>query len=413
MTEPEFLSETLANGLTIIAERNPRASSMAVGYFVDTGSRDETTEISGVSHFLEHMMFKGSDRRSAADINREFDELGASYNAYTSEERTVYYGAVLPESQERLLDLLSDMMRPALRQEDFDLEKNVILEEIAMYQDMPLHRLFDAAMPAFHAGHPLGNSVLGTVESITDLSREQMLAYFQRRYAPNNLILAAAGNLDWDALISQATELTAGWTAAETGRDYPDFTPASGLHTLSDNKLGRTHIGLLAPAVSAQSELRYAASLLTTVLADYGGSRLYWELLDPGLADSVSLHFDGGNDQAGHFMGYASTEPARAEHVREVLLRELTGIQDNLPTEAEWQAARNKVATQITLGAETPFVRLMSLGNTWLYRQEYTPVDELVDRILNCPVDDAEKLLAERPFDNPYILELGPDNEPS
>src|SRR5690554_1910970 len=191
---------------------------MAVGYFVDTGSRDETPEIAGVSHFLEHMMFKGSDRRSAADINREFDELGASYNAYTSEERTVYYGAVLPESQEPLVDLLSDLMRPALRQEDFDIEKNVILEEIAMYQDMPLHRVFDAAMPGYHAGHPLGNSVLGTARSITDLNREQMLAYFGRRYAPDNLILAAAGNLDWDALVSQASELTRTWTPSGAGR---------------------------------------------------------------------------------------------------------------------------------------------------------------------------------------------------
>lgn len=409
MSETEFLKTTLDNGLTVIAERNPLASSIAVGYFVDTGSRDETPEIAGVSHFLEHMMFKGSDRRSAEDINREFDELGANYNAYTSEERTVYYGAVLPEAQERIVDLLSDMMRPALRNEDFDVEKNVILEEIAMYADMPLHRVFDAASPRFHAGHPLGNSVLGTVGSISALKRDDMYSYFERRYAPNNLVLAAAGNVDWDALVSQASRLTSSWTPADTARSYPEFRPASGFESVTDNKLGRTHMGLFARAVSAQSDLRYAASLVANVLSDHGGSRLYWALIDPGLADSAMLQFDGGNDGAGNFVGYTSTEPARAEQVREIMLQELRGIQDNLPDQAEWQAARNKVATAVTLGAETPYVRLMSLGNSWLYRQEFTPVNELVDRILNAKVDDVERLLADRPFDATFMLQLGPD----
>lgn len=409
MTETEFLTETLDNGLTVIGEHNPLASSMAVGYFVNTGSRDETPEVAGVSHFLEHMMFKGTERRSAEDINREFDELGASYNAYTSEERTVYYGAVLPEAQPRLVDLLSDMMRPALRQADFDIEKNVILEEIAMYEDMPLHRVFDSAGPRFYNGHPLGNSVLGTVRSITDLSRDAMHGYFERRYAPNNLVLAAAGRFDWQALLKQVEQLTAGWQPATVERDLPVLVPATGSDRLVDQKLTRSHFALFAPAVSAQSDLRHAASLLANVLSDHGGSRLYWSLIDPGLADSVVLQFDGGNDHAGVFMGYVSTEPARADEVRDLFISELRGIQDNLPTEAEWQAARNKVATSVMLGAETPFVRLMGLGNSWLYRGEYTPVDTTVSRILNSPLADAERLLAGRPFDSSFVLELGPE----
>lgn len=407
-SEPEFLIETLDNGLTIIAERNRNASSFAAGYFVNAGSRDEQPGVAGVSHFLEHMMFKGTERRSAEDINREFDELGASYNAYTSEERTVYYGAVLPEAQERLVDLLSDMMRPALRQADFDIEKNVILEEIAMYEDSPLHRAFDLAGPRFYAGHPLGNSVLGTVESITALSREQMLAYFQSRYAPNNLVLAAAGNLDWERLLEHVRSLSAGWQPAETVRSYPQFSPQAGTEAVTDPKLQRAHLALYAPGVSAQHPLRYAASLLANVLADGSGSRLYWALTDRGLADSVMLQFDG-SDQAGNFIGYVSTEPALADQVTGILLDELRGLQDNPPTVAEWQAARNKVATSLTLGAETPFVRLMSLGSSWLYRQEYVALDEAVDRVLNTSLQDAAQLLAERPFDRSFVLRLGPD----
>src|SRR6185312_12145608 len=132
-----FHSHKLANGLQLIGETSPSARSAALGFFVRTGSRDETSEVSGVSHFLEHMMFKGTPNRSPEDVNREFDEMGARYNAFTSEEETVYYGAVLPRFQNRILDLLADMMRPALRKEDFDMEKNVILEEIAMYEDRP------------------------------------------------------------------------------------------------------------------------------------------------------------------------------------------------------------------------------------------------------------------------------------
>src|SRR3712207_2686698 len=165
---------TLANGLEIVGEHNPAAKSMALGFFTRTGSRDETPEVSGVSHFLEHMMFKGSERRSAEDVDREFDEMGARYNAFTSEENTVYFGAVLPEFQSRLVDLLADMLRPSLRQDDFDTEKKVILEEIAMYKDRPHFTVYELARATYHHGHPLGNSVLGSTESIGALDRDQM-----------------------------------------------------------------------------------------------------------------------------------------------------------------------------------------------------------------------------------------------
>ena len=151
----------LENGLTLIGEHSPSARSLAAGFFVRTGARDETSEVSGVSHFLEHMMFKGTHRRSPEAVNREFDEMGARYNAFTSEEETVYYGNVLPQFQPRLLDLLGDMMRPALRDEDFDMEKNVILEEIAMYQDRPQFCVFDLARTKYFGSHSLGQSILG------------------------------------------------------------------------------------------------------------------------------------------------------------------------------------------------------------------------------------------------------------
>src|SRR5262249_52366256 len=151
-----------------------------------TGARDETEQVAGVSHFLEHMLFKGTDRRSAEDVNREFDEIGAQYNAFTTEENTVYYGAVLPEFQPRVLDLLTDMMRPALRPEDFQMEKKVILEEIALYRDRPQFTVMDEARATYFGKHPLGHSVLGTPETIGPLTYEQMREYWERRYAASN-----------------------------------------------------------------------------------------------------------------------------------------------------------------------------------------------------------------------------------
>ena len=159
----EFLKERLDNGLEIVAECNPEAHSLGLGFFVQTGSRDESNALAGVSHFLEHMVFKGTPTRTADDVNREFDEMGAHYNAFTSEENTVYYAAVLPECQQRCLDLLADILRPSLRSEDFDTEKQVIIEEIRMYEDQPPFGADDKCKAVHFGAHPLGRSVLGTV----------------------------------------------------------------------------------------------------------------------------------------------------------------------------------------------------------------------------------------------------------
>ena len=197
----KFHQAKLDNGLQIVAESSDTARSVAFGFFIRTGGRDELAPEIGLSHFLEHMMFKGTDRRSAHDVNREFDEMGAKYNAFTSNENTVYYGNVLPEFLPRLADLLADMMRPSLRQEDFDMEKKVILEEMAMYEDLPQHDLADRALKAHFGEHGLGNPVIGTKQSITEVSSTQMGDYFHRRYAAGNMVAVAAGALDFNQAV--------------------------------------------------------------------------------------------------------------------------------------------------------------------------------------------------------------------
>ena len=398
----------LDNGLQLIGEYNPNAQSFAAAYLVKTGARDESPEVSGVSHFLEHMMFKGSDRRSAEDINREFDELGAKYNAFTSEEMTVYYGSVLPESAPQLLDLLSDMMRPALRQEDFDMEKNVILEEIAMYEDRPAFKVFERGMQHFWQGYPLGNSILGTAASIRDLQQAQMLHYFQQRYAPNNLILSLAGNYDWQAVTAQVQTLCGHWTSQDSPRDYPTLHSASGDVVAYDSKLKRPHVAMFAPGVSAQDPQRYAAALLASCVGDSSGSRLYWKLVDSGLVESASLSHDHA-DAAGNFIGYLSTSSAQLDAAMDIYREVLAEVEQQGVNAEEWTRAQRKLATSLTLRAETPFGRLLSLGTAYQYLGNYQSLPDIIDQVMATRPEDALRLLEQKPFSQALYFKLLPE----
>src|SRR5271169_4505283 len=188
-----FHQTVLDNGLQVVAELNDQAWSVASGFLVKTGSRDESPEVAGVSHFLEHMVFKGTPHRDALAVNRDFDRVGAKHNAQTSEEDTVFHVTCLPEYLPRSFEVLSDILRPSLRGEDFNTEKQVIIEEIRMYLDNPMSVAYEAAKTAHFGPHPLGNSILGSVDSITALRVERMRDYFARRYSPANIVLGFAG----------------------------------------------------------------------------------------------------------------------------------------------------------------------------------------------------------------------------
>ncbi|MBI3909569.1 MAG: insulinase family protein [Armatimonadetes bacterium] len=405
-----FQKADLQNGLTVIGELNPDARSMAAGYFVRTGSRDETPEINGASHFLEHMMFKGTERRTPEDVNREFDDMGAQYNAFTSEENTVYYGAVLPEHQEHVIDLLTDMMRPALRESDFDLERNVILEEIAMYQDRPRFSVFDYARQAFYPGHPLGFSVLGTAESIGKLQREQMYAYWSRRYASSNLFLALTGNYDWERAVRQVKHLTGHWRPVEASRDLCAPAGAATVRVIQNEKFQQAHLAFVFPGVAAQSEERFAAEVVAEAIGAADGSRFYWKLIEPGRAETARL-YHSEEDGAGQFFVYAACSPASAQEIADAVREVLAEAMDKGLTADEIERARRKIAAGMVLEGETPFGRLLHVGFDWQYRRALKPLSEVVDRILAVTPAEVEALLARRPFAAGALVALGPITE--
>ena len=391
----QFSKTELANGLTILGEYRASAKSVALGFFVRTGARDEQPEVAGVSHFLEHMMFKGTAKRSALDITYELGALGAQANAYTSEENTVYYLAVLPEFFSSALDLLCDMLRPALDPAEFSVEKNVILEEIAQYQDRPTHVLFERALREYFGQHPAGNSVLGSISSITALSAEQMRGYFDSRYTASNIVLVASGNFDWNRLVEETTRHTAGWPTDRVERKLDQPQPTPGNLTLNKDDLQMAHLMLIGTGPSAQEESRYAAHCLTSILGDSSGSRVFWELIDKGLVDSASIDNDE-MDGTGMIYGYASMEPDRLDEVagvlREIMTTPLKFNEDDLIR------AKTKVGTRLVLQGESTMRRLMAVGMEWTYRKRYTALQQELEAFKKVTKKDIEKLLASYPM---------------
>jgi predicted Zn-dependent peptidase len=402
-----FEHRQLDNGLTIIGEVNPNAQSTGVGFFVRTGARDETPEINGVSHFLEHMLFKGTDTLSALEVNNAFDRLGAKFNAFTSEENTVYYAAVLPEYLMDVATLWMQLMRPALRDDDFNIEKNVILEEIAMYKDLPQFEVMDQARALHFGNHPCSHSVLGTNESISTLTADQMREYFSRRYAPNNITLACCGNFDFETLCKLAEQHCSGWNAVDTFRKIEDTKGTLKTKHVANTNLVRQHICLLSPAVSMQDPRRYAASLLGQILGDDSGSRYYWALTEPALAEVASMQCES-MDGTGVFYSYICCDPDNTSRVLAAVQELFEELCKNGITEAELEAARNKTLSALTIKCEQPMGRLVSLGFNWVYNQEYRSVKEDVDVIHAVTLDDVSNLIDQLNPGKFTMLSLGP-----
>src|SRR6266699_5569593 len=265
-----FHTHRLPNGLQIVAQPMPDFESVAVSFYVRTGSRDEPDpSIAGVSHFLEHMAFKGTKTLDWQDITLEFNKIGAELNAFTSQEATVFFARVLGEYVERAVELLSDMMHPRLAESDFETEKEVIINEIARSEDQPYNLAFRRMMQTYFGSHPLGHDVLGSRESIRNMRIEQMRDYWKRRYAANNIILAIAGNFDWDHLVSLAEKHSTTWHTGDSGRDVEPYELANPINEIIVDENLKQQIMIIAmPSVDLNDPDYYAANLGGSILGD-------------------------------------------------------------------------------------------------------------------------------------------------
>lgn len=398
---------TLPNGLTLLLEPDAEAQTVAAGYFVATGSRDERPEELGASHFLEHLMFKGSERLDAATLNARLDELGGNANAFTSEEATVYHAATLPEQAPELLETLTELLRPALRPADIEPERGVILEEIAMYAEQPAVRVVDELRATYWGEHPLGHTVLGTPETVGALTREALARNWRERYGADRVTLAVVGAFDPQRVLAWAREELRGWPA---GMPRPAVPPARPLapgtvRTLRDDHLTRVQVALALPGLPATHPLREAAVVLAELLGGENGL-LYWALLDTGLADSADLaHLD--YQDAGTFEGGFSCDPERAQPVLDAYRAVLETAPGALTDAAVRRAAR-KLAVATLLRAETPQGRLFALGMEYVALGQALSTAELAERFARVTAGDVRAVLELCPLTAPTVVALGP-----
>lgn len=402
----EFKKTELPNGLTILAECDPDAHTSAVGFYVKAGARDEDSPLMGVSHFLEHMMFKGTATRAAEQVDEQFDDLGAEHNAYTTSELTAFYAHCLPEKLESATEILADILRPALRDQDFTDEKKVILEEIAMYQDQPFWVLYEQLMENYYRAHPLSHRVLGTTDTITQMQCTQMRDYFSHWYSADNTVVALAGKVDFDAMVRRIGEWCGPWKRTGVKRNKVMPMIETDELTIHSDKVHVQYGMMLCPAPALQDDRRYAAGALSMILGDDEGSRLYWSLIETGIADEAVVSYDG-RDGVGHYVVLWVCAPENATEVERIIREQIDALIDSL-TEDDLERMRNKIATAATMQGELPAGRMRRLGTIWTYRREYRTLEQELERINAVTLDDLRAVHKDFPITPLVVGRLTP-----
>ncbi len=402
-----FSTHTLGNGLKLVFESIPRINSAALGFFVHTGSRDEPAELAGVSHFLEHMCFKGTAKRDWRQLSLDVDDLGAMWNAYTWWEGTAYFHWIQSERAANSAEILADMMRSTLPEDQFDMEKKVILEEIAMYRDRPDALIIDELIQEAFAGHPLGQSVLGTEDTVGSVSREQMAAYFRKRYAPDNMTMVITGRFDRDEMIRVAETHCGDWEPVEAIREQAAPTFRSSRRVLERPNVIREHIAMAYPAPCDSDDWATTADLLAHYLGSASNSRLFWSVVQRGLADEASADFCGFSD-TGLFYVYISVDPENVPQVLEILRREMDELKRGVDADA-LARSRTKQATALVTGGEHGLRRFSQIVGSL---STGTPLKTLEEELAEIDAVTPERIaeyLERFPLDGePAMVALGP-----
>ncbi|MBA3644933.1 MAG: insulinase family protein [Gemmatimonadaceae bacterium] len=374
----------LPNGLTVLSEYMPGVRSVALGTWVRAASVHEQREKMGISHMLEHMVFKGTPTRTPKDLALALETLGGSLDAYTSREHTSYQAHCLDEHVGVAADVLADLIfRPLLRQSDLDLEKNVVLEEISTVDDTPDDLIFELHNELLWGDHPYGYSILGTRESVKALTADDMQALHSTAYHPDQMVLAAAGSIEHEDLLEHLSR--AGWSDIAAGgqsrlaRTAPPELPPVTSHFERDT--AQTHVVIGSRAMSHNDPRRYAMTLIGTLLGGGMSSRLFQRIREElGLAYAVhtfqSFHADTGVHGV-----YVGTMPENARPAMDAINEELARISREGLSEEELAAGKNQARGQITLSLETPASRMYRAAGAELYEEPYLTLDEVLAKI--------------------------------
>ncbi len=379
---------TLSNGIRVVAEAMPTVQSLTVSIWIRVGSRDELPHQHGIAHFLEHMLFKGTHTRTAAQIAQAIEGRGGVLNASTGKELTCYYARVLAEHMPIAVEVLSDLLLNArLAPEDIEVEKGVILEEMRMIEDTPDEVLHDRIAEVHWGDHPLARRIIGTPDTVGQFTREMMLEFIQTHYRPERMVVAAAGNLKPDALFATVDRWLGGWKPAPVPANAVPNAPAPARNAdtparyLEPRDVEQVHFGIAVDGVSFHDERRYAQAVLNTLLGGSMFSRLWLEVREKrGLAYDIGSYALPMSD-GGLFVVYSGVAPSAFEQAVEVIETELNKLLDTPPDEEEVVNARNMLKGNRILALESTQARAELIGSETLMRGYVVPMEEIITQI--------------------------------
>ncbi|CAG7610260.1 M16 family metallopeptidase [Actinacidiphila bryophytorum] len=406
----------LPGGLRVVTETLPTVRSATFGIWAAVGSRDETPVLNGATHYLEHLLFKGTGRRSALDISAAVDAVGGEMNAFTAKEYTCYYARVLDTDLPLAIDVVCDMLTGSLiRQEDIDAERGVVLEEIAMTEDDPGDQVHDLFTTAMLGDTPLGRPVLGTVETINALTRDQVARFYRKHYDPTRLVVAAAGNIDHASVVRQvrraferAGALRDPEAQPQPPRDGSRTLRSSGRVEVLDRRTEQAHVVLGMPGLSRTDERRWALGVLNTALGGGMSSRLFQEVREKrGLAYSVYSYTSSFAD-CGLFGVYAGCQPSRVPEVLKICRDELNQVAEHGLTDEELRRAIGQLSGSTVLGLEDTGALMNRIGKSELCWGDQLSVDDLLARIAAVTPDEVRAVARDVLGQRPSLAAIGP-----
>jgi predicted Zn-dependent peptidase len=375
--QPAVSRHILPSGLTILVETLPYVRSVALGYYLRSGSAVEAEEHSGASHFLEHLVFKGTAKRSTAEIAQVIDILGGDVDAFTGKEYTSFYAHVLDEQLAEALDLLTDIVvSPRFTEKDLESERSVILEEIKMVEDTPDDLVHEIFVTSFWPNHPLGRPILGTEETVGRLARQQILDHYTETFHPSNMIFCASGNVRLEQLLPFLEKSFPLDTRPPVRREWTAPTPAQHVILREKHELEQVHLCLGSRGYPQQGEERYAAALFNTILGGGMSSRLFQRIREKeGLVYTVMSHHNG-HLHGGYQAVYAACAPRNLKRVLNLTLAEMRNIKQNGATADELSSAKLHLKGSILLSLESTVSRMSGIARQeYYFGRQFTPDD--------------------------------------
>ena len=386
---------TLPNGLRVITESMPSLRSVAMGCWIDTGTRDENGNEAGVSHFLEHLLFKGSKKLSAREVNETLDAIGAESNAFTSKEATCYWTRLLDQDLAVGLDVLSEIIqRPAFRINEIDSERQVVVEEINMNEDDPTDVVFENFTTAVFASHPLEEPVLGTRESIRSMTRDDIHGYWKRRYGAGSLVIAAAGSVDHEAVVDMVAERFGDWSGDTVDHQLSaaDQVPTV---RLTRRETEQAHLILGGPGLARSDERRWAFEVLNHVMGSGMSSRLFREVREErGLAYAI-YGFKLSYSDNGAWGVHVGTTPNQTDTALTVIREELAKVVEEGLTPEELERAKGSMRGGLALALEDANSRMVRLGRDELAGMPHLSVDERLEKLEGVDLDMVKAVAAD------------------